>query len=440
MLTEHCIYTIRHSSDLEKSYADGGSDEYEERRNWKTGRRLLEEARSAGKALPIIFAPAEGTRRLFGWALIDDIIPGPTTTYSFSRLQLFQEPPAKTTLRKADDGKRLDKWFIRPYAICRTPAYLDDALPVRARRYWTFHWRNQYWRDEVNAEFEPVCSSGSNNFRKRGVSVGDVVYVISLVDGHLLLGGRMTVKRIVSRREAVRIWGTNRLYGADEWIIDEEQAGTLLHLHWRLAHTVSKQLRFLSPGGEEKRLFFVSDSHLDAQSTRGVRELSSASATLLDEIIEVTDQLPAFDGMMTVTEDLLRAAEDESRTPQIRLAEEIPTSSSYDEGEVQRVLVNRYERDPRARGECISRHGTACSVCGFDFVATYGDVMAGFIHVHHLKPLSNVGGGYRVNPAEDLRPICPNCHAVVHRKDPPYSLDEVRQFLKNGNARSALIE
>jgi 5-methylcytosine-specific restriction protein A len=55
--------------------------------------------------------------------------------------------------------------------------------------------------------------------------------------------------------------------------------------------------------------------------------------------------------------------------------------------------------------------------------------MTGFTHVHHLKLLSTVGSGYQVDPIEDLRPVCPNCHAVIHRREPPYSIDEVRAFL-----------
>jgi 5-methylcytosine-specific restriction endonuclease McrA len=118
------------------------------------------------------------------------------------------------------------------------------------------------------------------------------------------------------------------------------------------------------------------------------------------------------------------------RTNEIRLPEEVPNGSTYGEGNVQRIQVNRYERDPRAREECIKHYGTACCLCGFDFVATYGEVMGGFTHVHHLIPLSTVGAGYEVDPIEDLRPVCPNCHAVLHRREPPYSLDEVRKFLQ----------
>ncbi len=58
------------------------------------------------------------------------------------------------------------------------------------------------------------------------------------------------------------------------------------------------------------------------------------------------------------------------------------------EGRRTIVQVNRFERDPAARRRCIQIFGTRCVVCGFDFAKTYGEIGAGFIHVHHLKPLS----------------------------------------------------
>lgn len=115
---------------------------------------------------------------------------------------------------------------------------------------------------------------------------------------------------------------------------------------------------------------------------------------------------------------------------EVRLPEEVPIGLAYSEGSVQKILVNRYERDPRARDECIQHYGTSCFLCAFDFVAVYGEVMAGFTHVHHLRALSSVGADYEVDPIRDLRPVCPNCHAVLHRREPPYSLDEVREFLR----------
>ncbi len=116
--------------------------------------------------------------------------------------------------------------------------------------------------------------------------------------------------------------------------------------------------------------------------------------------------------------------------PETSPPEEVLVGQTFAEGNVQRIVVNRYERDLRARNACISRHGTICSVCGFDFAKIYGEVMVGFTHVHHLKPLATVGEGYQIDPVCDLRPVCPNCHAVIHRREPPYSIEEVQQLLR----------
>jgi hypothetical protein len=130
MLTDLCIYTIKHSDDLRATLANGGRDTYTEGRKWVRAKQLLDEAKRTGKRLPVVFAPAEGTSDLFAWALLDEIVPDETSRYTFSELRLFDPQPHKTTLRKASDGEPLDEWFIRPYAICRTPDYLMDQ-PAR---------------------------------------------------------------------------------------------------------------------------------------------------------------------------------------------------------------------------------------------------------------------------------------------------------------------
>ena len=88
----------------------------------------------------------------------------------------------------------------------------------------------------------------------------------------------------------------------------------------------------------------------------------------------------------------------------------------YYEGDVQKALVNKYERNPVARRECIEIFGYKCQVCGMDFEKKYGSIGQGYIHVHHIVPLSKIGKGYHVNPKTDLVPVCANCHAMLHRK------------------------
>jgi hypothetical protein len=124
MLTDLCIYAIKHSDDLRESHEKGGRDKYRERKTWARGKELLNGARKSGKRLPIIFAPAEATLELFAWALVDEIVAGESTTYTFSELRLFNLRPHKSTLRKARDGEPLGESFIRSYAIRHTPDYL----------------------------------------------------------------------------------------------------------------------------------------------------------------------------------------------------------------------------------------------------------------------------------------------------------------------------
>ncbi len=96
------------------------------------------------------------------------------------------------------------------------------------------------------------------------------------------------------------------------------------------------------------------------------------------------------------------------------------------EGGRTTIQINRFERDPGARRQCIKLFGAMCSVCGFDFGRIYGDIGVGFIHVHHLTPLSMIGRRYKVHASRDLRPVCPNCHEMLHRRKPPLSIEELK--------------
>ncbi len=116
--------------------------------------------------------------------------------------------------------------------------------------------------------------------------------------------------------------------------------------------------------------------------------------------------------------------------PEYLAAEELPSETEYVEGAARSVLVNAYERNRRARERCLRRYGRSCAACGFDFEARYGESAAGYIQVHHIVPIARIGKEYRLNPITDLRPVCPNCHAVIHRREPPFSIEEVKQMLQ----------
>jgi 5-methylcytosine-specific restriction protein A len=102
---------------------------------------------------------------------------------------------------------------------------------------------------------------------------------------------------------------------------------------------------------------------------------------------------------------------------------------TYKEGKSVSIVVNKYERDLTARKKCIEHYGTNCQICNFDFLATYGRVGKDFIHVHHIKPINEIGEEYEINPITDLIPVCPNCHAMFHRRKPAYGIDEIKMII-----------
>lgn len=109
-------------------------------------------------------------------------------------------------------------------------------------------------------------------------------------------------------------------------------------------------------------------------------------------------------------------------------------SEGVPEGAVIHVKVNRYERSRLNRALCLSIHGTRCKVCDVKFEERYGEMGRDFIHVHHIIPVSKIQPGYVINPSRDLIPVCPNCHAMLHTREPPFLVEELRaRFLENNN-------
>jgi HNH endonuclease len=115
------------------------------------------------------------------------------------------------------------------------------------------------------------------------------------------------------------------------------------------------------------------------------------------------------------------------------IAEELPILAVVWEGARAAIVVNRYERDRSARAACIGHWGTTCSACDMSFAEFYGEFGSGFIQVHHLVPLSSIGKSYQLDPIRDLRPVCPNCHAMLHRQDPTMSIEELRGIIRRAS-------
>ncbi len=105
------------------------------------------------------------------------------------------------------------------------------------------------------------------------------------------------------------------------------------------------------------------------------------------------------------------------------------------EGAMKTVELTVYERNATARRLCIAHYGPTCQACGLNYEDKYGAIAADLIHVHHVTPLATIGEAYQVDPVRDLIPLCATCHHVVHRREPPYSVAEIRSAIEEQAAR-----
>ena len=146
---------------------------------------------------------------------------------------------------------------------------------------------------------------------------------------------------------------------------------------------------------------------------------------LFDAVVWPVPTLDGFDALVEYSFDWLHKA----FIPFFDLLDIEFEVLGYTEGERQRSLVNKYERDERNRKLCIEARGCRCAICGFDFEESYGELGKGFIHVHHIVPVSKIGPNYIIDPVKDLIPVCPNCHAMLHRVDPPMDPNMLSKIL-----------
>jgi 5-methylcytosine-specific restriction protein A len=132
-------------------------------------------------------------------------------------------------------------------------------------------------------------------------------------------------------------------------------------------------------------------------------------------VIDFQDDIPIENGKKTIR---LKIALSSSRETIGALGNVVNESESQPQfAKKLTMFVNRYERDPQKRLECLKHYGYGCQICGFSFEKAYGVLGADFCHVHHIEPLGEVGGeSETLDPIKDLLPVCANCHEMLHRK------------------------
>ncbi|MCX7015964.1 MAG: HNH endonuclease [Candidatus Sumerlaeota bacterium] len=143
-----------------------------------------------------------------------------------------------------------------------------------------------------------------------------------------------------------------------------------------------------------------------------VLQLSGERLQKLEDAILLRDQ-EAVERIVAQDIDSLRAEE-----------------ALFQEGNRRQRFTNYFERNPKLRAAAIQCHGTKCTVCGFDFERVYGRHGAGYIEVHHLRPVSSLLKTTTVDPRTEMAVLCSNCHRMIHRKkNGVLSLKEIQMII-----------
>ena len=130
---------------------------------------------------------------------------------------------------------------------------------------------------------------------------------------------------------------------------------------------------------------------------------------------------------------VMQSAQDGSRVVVLPTKDFFPSREEepeeYFDSRVVRVVVDRREHDAFARQACILHYGAVCQVCKMKFDEVYGEIGSNFIEVHHAVPV----GGRGEDSIGNLVPLCSNCHNMIHRRSPPYSVAELQKIVSRGS-------
>ena len=213
-------------------------------------------------------------------------------------------------------------------------------------------------------------------------------------------------------------------------IVGYPNGGTVYLQYGRLARNVAEQL-----GLEKEQLYFW--LHVLAEwADKG--ELGHQAFVLRRPVIEALTWLgilpkrkPSKDGAAASDDPVATAS------PTSKVIAAMMCNPEVDAGDVQLAALEgqhylaeaKFRRRNRALIEEKKRRSDGkCSVCEFDFKATYEGLDRDFLVGHHVEPIGKRKKATKTT-LDQIDVLCPNCHAAVHSQDPPLTADELRGSL-----------
>lgn len=247
---------------------------------------------------------------------------------------------------------------------------------------------------------------------------------------------KVLIKKKITSTQLQRVYDLGNLFAAQRLSLDEalEQLVGLLDMNQTSATNYMRNFVAFSEGRVYKRAMsalsyeiFLARFYEDLSFTKFEQVISSVELHLEYRLSKSKAKHLEVRALVDSYRATLALAETEIIYP-----DEVPQQpTSFTEGAIKQVTINAYERNTDARTICIAKFGAICQVCDFDFEKTYGEIGKGFIHVHHKVDIAIIGKSYQVDPINDLIPVCPNCHAMLHKETPAMNIEKLQRIIQN---------
>lgn len=399
-LHEWSVSTIRDYRDIEKAIEDGFI-EFSENVAWTTAAKQLQELDHDKTVLPVLLADSTSEQRgIMAWGVAKTItIDGERTHVRLENLEVIPAWPAVDSLVCESTGEPLSETDQQSYRIVETPSFILEA-PRTYVLTWNPNARAKVgdssesvpvetfaeWRSQILDELIPIDQWSCYSVKK--VCPGDLFIMLRTGDAPRGIVGWGCIRSNGKRRED----GWKHVDILWQWVFDPDEPLDLQSL----------------PGMESFRAPQGSGIELDSHFHDIVWQA-------LEQRLEDEDQRSNEDTSESDSTSSPSAPPPTSSSLSPKLAED--TASSL-EGRLIESWSTRRERDPDNRARCLAIHKEArCAVCEMSFLEEYGDIGRDFIHVHHEHPLgaSNDNTGDFHDPENAMKPVCPNCHAMLHR-------------------------
>lgn len=239
---------------------------------------------------------------------------------------------------------------------------------------------------------------------------GDVVWIVTVRGGDLLLAGRLVVGTVSDEAEADAVFDPLDPFAARWHATAQEGTAEPMQLINLTELAVTMSLRF--EGTTADRLRLNRAGRLNPMSLYHIRQLTDESAALLNYTWHSGRESVQGVEHVEIDRDTFIYAEGK---PVVQTRVLRQRSSK---------LVNE------AKARYYEVHGELrCQVCDMNFEEVYGSLGEGYIEAHHPEPVSEMDGEQFVD-VDGIVLLCANCHRMVHRKSPPFSIEELRRAVE----------